>query len=175
LRNSRARIGCFVYTKSKNAAKSFVSRRCSKFVHAPQQQDDHVAPDGVADLLPQEARTHPERPDFPSVALLMPDRICCAEGSRWKRRRAGRPPRRYDLKTRPRELNTLGVEPVSYMGSLRWMRHEPRIGAGLVSGHPPIRAFMRPVLVALNVLGHSAHVEASAKAVSRLLCRIRPQ
>jgi hypothetical protein len=24
-------------------------------------------------------------------------------------------------------LNTLGVEPVSYMGSLRWIRHEPRI------------------------------------------------
>jgi hypothetical protein len=41
-------------------------------------------PDRLADLLPQEARTHPERPDFPSVALLIPDRICCGAGSRWK-------------------------------------------------------------------------------------------
>ena len=161
-----------------------------------------LPPDRLADLLPQEARTHPERPDFPSVAVLMPDRICRAAGSRWKGRRHGRPlrcciakgwpfcrglarsqsatrlrlgwpapvgrsasvtseVRGCGLKRGLRELNTLGVEPVSYMGSLRWIRHEPRIGAGLASGHPLIRAFMRPVLAALNVLGRSAHVEAS--------------
>ena len=50
-----------------------------------------LPPDRLADLLPQEARTHPERPDFPSVAVLMPDRICRAAGSRWKGRRHGRP------------------------------------------------------------------------------------
>ena len=33
--------------------------------------------------------------------------------------------------------------------------------ADLASGHPLIRAFVRPVLVALNVLGRSERVEAS--------------
>jgi hypothetical protein len=36
---------------------------------------------------------------------------------------------------------------------LRWIRREPRIGAGLASGHPFIRAYMRPVPAQSNAQG----------------------
>jgi hypothetical protein len=65
LRKSRAGIGCFIYTRSKNAAKSFVSRRCSKFVLVPPgSKMIMLPPDRLADLPPQEARTNSRAAGF---------------------------------------------------------------------------------------------------------------